>query len=205
MQRLSYPSEPVLSIKITRNIIVLSFKDSPRKPLGRRPQHRGMHAAGNKARVRVRPSVACEVRRLVFSPITAGMGPTVTHDITVHPGFVLDRGNCTAKLDKHSTGQGLGRSNTALPTHTLGKEKGGGAGAHPTCYQKTSVNLWRGPHEAYTVCCPFENIEVYDRSLSESRLMFRTKDLRRETVTWGLSRARAKKVARFDGRTDGRR
>ena len=35
MQRLSYPTETVLSIKITRNRIVLSFKDSPRKPLGR--------------------------------------------------------------------------------------------------------------------------------------------------------------------------
>ena len=37
MQRLSYPTETVLSNKITRNRIVLSFKDSPRKPLGRRP------------------------------------------------------------------------------------------------------------------------------------------------------------------------
>ena len=37
MQRLSYLTETVLSNKITRNIIVLSFKDSPRKPLGRRP------------------------------------------------------------------------------------------------------------------------------------------------------------------------
>ena len=36
-QRLSYPTETVLSIKITRNRIVLSFKDSPRKPLKRRP------------------------------------------------------------------------------------------------------------------------------------------------------------------------
>ena len=33
MQRLSYPTETVLSNKITRNGIVLSFKDSPRKPL----------------------------------------------------------------------------------------------------------------------------------------------------------------------------
>ena len=37
MQRLSYVTETVLSNKITRNRIVLSFKDSPRKPLGRRP------------------------------------------------------------------------------------------------------------------------------------------------------------------------
>ena len=37
MLRLSYPTETVLSNKITRNRIVLSFKDSPRKPLGRRP------------------------------------------------------------------------------------------------------------------------------------------------------------------------
>ena len=35
--RLSYPTETVLSNKITRNRIVLSFKDSPRKALGRRP------------------------------------------------------------------------------------------------------------------------------------------------------------------------
>ena len=37
-QRLSYPTETVLSNKIARNRIVLSFKDSPRKPLGRRPK-----------------------------------------------------------------------------------------------------------------------------------------------------------------------
>ena len=37
MQRLSYPTETVLFNKITRNIMFLSFKDSPRKPLGRRP------------------------------------------------------------------------------------------------------------------------------------------------------------------------
>ena len=37
MQRLSYPSETLLSNIINRNIIVLSFKYYPRKPLGRRP------------------------------------------------------------------------------------------------------------------------------------------------------------------------
>ena len=37
MQRLSYPTETVLSKKIARNIIVPSFKVSPRKPLRRRP------------------------------------------------------------------------------------------------------------------------------------------------------------------------
>ena len=37
MQRLSYPTENVLSNKITRNNIVLSFKDSPQKPLRRQP------------------------------------------------------------------------------------------------------------------------------------------------------------------------
>ena len=37
MQRRSYPTEAVLSNKITRNRIALSFKDSPRKRLGRRP------------------------------------------------------------------------------------------------------------------------------------------------------------------------
>ena len=36
MQRLSYPTETVLSNKITRYRIVLSFKGSLRKPLGRR-------------------------------------------------------------------------------------------------------------------------------------------------------------------------
>ena len=36
MQGLSYPTETVLSNKITRNRVV-SFKDSPRKPLRRRP------------------------------------------------------------------------------------------------------------------------------------------------------------------------
>ena len=38
MQRMSYLTETVLPSKITRNILVLSFKDSPRKPLGRRPK-----------------------------------------------------------------------------------------------------------------------------------------------------------------------
>ena len=37
MQRLSFPTETVLSNKITKNRIVLSFKDSPQKPLRRRP------------------------------------------------------------------------------------------------------------------------------------------------------------------------
>ena len=37
MQRLSYQTETVLSNHITRNRIVLSFKDSPRNPLGQRP------------------------------------------------------------------------------------------------------------------------------------------------------------------------
>ena len=37
MKRLSCPTETVLSNIITRNIMVLSFKDSPRKPLRRRP------------------------------------------------------------------------------------------------------------------------------------------------------------------------
>ena len=36
MLRLSFPTETVLSNTITRNRIVPSFKDSPRKPLGRR-------------------------------------------------------------------------------------------------------------------------------------------------------------------------
>ena len=43
MQRLSYPSETVLSNKITKNIIVLSFKDSPRKPLRRGPSLAELH------------------------------------------------------------------------------------------------------------------------------------------------------------------
>ena len=37
MQRPSYPTETVLSNNTARNRIVLSFKDSSRKPLGRRP------------------------------------------------------------------------------------------------------------------------------------------------------------------------
>ena len=37
MQRVSYPTETVLSNKITRNRIVLSIKDIPINPLGRRP------------------------------------------------------------------------------------------------------------------------------------------------------------------------
>ena len=42
MQRLSYPTEIVISNKVTRNRIVLSFKNSPRKPLGRRPYDDGL-------------------------------------------------------------------------------------------------------------------------------------------------------------------
>ena len=38
MQTLSYPTETVSSNKITRKRVVLSYKDSPRKILGRRPQ-----------------------------------------------------------------------------------------------------------------------------------------------------------------------
>ena len=38
MQRLSYPTKTVLSNKITRNRIVLSFKGSAGKPLRRRPE-----------------------------------------------------------------------------------------------------------------------------------------------------------------------
>ena len=38
MLRLSYSAETVLSNKISRNKIVPSFKDSPRKPLRRRPR-----------------------------------------------------------------------------------------------------------------------------------------------------------------------
>ena len=38
MQRQSYPTETVLSKKITRNRIVLSFKDDFMKPLGQGPK-----------------------------------------------------------------------------------------------------------------------------------------------------------------------
>ena len=41
MQRLSYPAETVLSNKMSKNGIVLSFKDSPRIPLRRRPEEEG--------------------------------------------------------------------------------------------------------------------------------------------------------------------
>ena len=54
MQRLSYPTETVLSNKITRNRIVLSFKDSPRKPLRRRP------AVGRRRSVRKRDEEALQ-------------------------------------------------------------------------------------------------------------------------------------------------
>ena len=37
MQRLSYPTETVISNKIMINRIVISFKHSPRNVLGRRP------------------------------------------------------------------------------------------------------------------------------------------------------------------------
>ena len=47
MQRMSYPTETVLSNKIIRIRIVLSFKDSPRKPLGRRP----LSSVGHDVRV----------------------------------------------------------------------------------------------------------------------------------------------------------
>ena len=44
MQRLSYLTETVLFNKITRNIIVLSFKDSPWKPFGRRRREGSLEA-----------------------------------------------------------------------------------------------------------------------------------------------------------------
>ena len=48
MKRLSYPTETVLPTKITRNRIVPSFKDSPRRPLGRRPKERGDEVNGEE-------------------------------------------------------------------------------------------------------------------------------------------------------------
>ena len=48
MQRLSYPTETVLSNKITRNRIVTSIKDSPRKPLGRRGSEGRLHSGEKK-------------------------------------------------------------------------------------------------------------------------------------------------------------
>ena len=51
---LSYPAETVLSTKITRNRIVPSFKDSPRKPLGRLPNVRIVsHCSENQEVVQV--------------------------------------------------------------------------------------------------------------------------------------------------------
>ena len=44
MQGLSSPTGTVLSNKKTRNGIVISFKDSPRKPLGRRPREAAARA-----------------------------------------------------------------------------------------------------------------------------------------------------------------
>ena len=58
MQRLSYPTETVLSNEITRDRIVLSFKDSPRKPLGQRPLEEKEEEEGDK----VRRSTAAAVR-----------------------------------------------------------------------------------------------------------------------------------------------
>ena len=54
MQRLSYPTETVLDNNITRNRIVISFKDSPRKPLGRRPSEGGGKRSGQPENVRWR-------------------------------------------------------------------------------------------------------------------------------------------------------
>ena len=48
MQRLSYPTDTVLSNNITRNRIVLSFKDSPRKPLRRRPYYELLDKSSRK-------------------------------------------------------------------------------------------------------------------------------------------------------------
>ena len=49
MQRLSYPTETVLSYKITRNTrIVLFFKDRSRKPLRRRPLEGPMLTEGEQ-------------------------------------------------------------------------------------------------------------------------------------------------------------
>ena len=49
MERLSYPTETVLSDKISRSRIVLSCKDSPRKPLGRRSREKSVSCVGRSA------------------------------------------------------------------------------------------------------------------------------------------------------------
>ena len=48
MQRLSYLTETVLSNKIAKNTIVLSFKDSPRKPFGSQPPHYAEYVWGRR-------------------------------------------------------------------------------------------------------------------------------------------------------------
>ena len=62
MQRLSYPTETVLTNEITRNRIVLSFKDSLRKPLGRRPGKR------EREREREREMVRADFRSFQLTP-----------------------------------------------------------------------------------------------------------------------------------------
>ena len=51
MQRLSYPTETVLSNKIIRNELVPSFKDSHRKPLVRGPPVHPLNSYGHVSRI----------------------------------------------------------------------------------------------------------------------------------------------------------
>ena len=63
----AYLTETVLSNKITRNRIVLSFKDSPRKPLGRRPSlYRPLKQNSRFARRQRRHCI--QMGRCVFFP-----------------------------------------------------------------------------------------------------------------------------------------
>ena len=85
-QRLSYPTETVLSIKITRHIIVQSFKDSPRKPFRRRPIERknnlvlipiGSNQFIGARRRREVFSVACPSKKNSVTPSIGAIKPPI--------------------------------------------------------------------------------------------------------------------------------
>ena len=75
---LSYPLETALSNKITRNTIVLSFKDSPRKPLRRRPTECLLLGIGKLCFVGYRyPDMSTQMGREVLEGLRAMPKPTV--------------------------------------------------------------------------------------------------------------------------------
>ena len=76
MKRVSDPTDTVFSNKITRSRIVLSCKDSPRKPLGRRPADSGLsESGGHENEMEREHNEKVKTHTLNFSPERQGRHP----------------------------------------------------------------------------------------------------------------------------------